>query len=185
MIAYGLIFSSATTFTSATIRAQAVDKPETPTLKISTGEAVLRTTEPPIKNLPDLDEMKRKGKENDDAVKAHKPKSDAERLPQAVRCRPADIPCQEYWKKQGKPSSNIGFLAPPESQTNSFTNLIAANKNPFDYFAHLFSTDAPQGFSAYRPDHRSPTTLSSRYTSDDAGRRHVWNLGDGNHATTQ
>ncbi len=130
-LSYLLIFSSTTAFTMATARAQAVDQPDTPKLKTSTGEAVLRTTEPPMKNLPSLEEMKRKGEENDQADKIKKVKTEAERLPQAVRCRPADKDCQEYWKKQGKPSSNIGWLMPSDNQTNSFTNLIASNLNPY------------------------------------------------------
>ena len=158
-ISYVLIFSSATTFTVATVHAQAVD---TPKLKTSNGEAVLKTTEP-LQNLASHDEMKRKGKENDDAEKIIKVKNDSDRLPQAVRCRPADTDCQEYWKRKGKPSTNIGLLTPSENSTNSFANLIAANKNPFESFANLLSTsDIPNSFSSYRPPtsaYRTPPAL--------------------------
>ncbi len=158
-----LIFSSATTFTSATVHAQAVDQPDVPKLKISTGEAVLRTTEPPIKNLPNLDELKQKAKDDADPTKV-KIKAKDEKLKEAIRCRPSDKNCQEYWKKQGRPSSNIGLLTPSETQTNSFTNLMAANKNPFNLFTSLFNTsDTP--FSPYRP----PTSHRTRFATMQAG----------------
>ena len=65
-------------------------------------------------------------------------------------------------EEKGKPSSNIGLLTPSEIQTNSFANLIAANKKPFDSFANLFLTsDIPQGFSAYRSTSRPPAAATT------------------------
>ena len=155
-LSYALIFVSVTSVSLTTVRAQTVAQPDTPKLKTSTGEAVLRTTEPPSKNLPTQEEMKRKAVETDDVVKQHKIKTEQEKLPKAVRCRPDDTVCQEYWKKQGKPSTNIGLLTPAETPLNSLNNLIAMTQPSF---ANLLSTtDAPQGFGRCLTDHRPPPT---------------------------
>ena len=76
----------------------------------SSGVAVLRTTAPPLPNAPSLDEIKRKG----DDLELKKPSKPKEKLPNANRCRPGDFVCQDYWKKQGKPSTNIGQFIPRE-----------------------------------------------------------------------
>ncbi len=181
-----LIFSSATTVTSATVRAQAVDTPETPKLKVSTGEAVLRTTEPPIKNLPSMDEMKRKGKENDDAGKIHKVKSDAEKLPQAVRCRPADKDCQEYWKKQGI-TINEHRLPAASGNANQFIRQSHCRKSKAIRFIRpfIFQRHSARLFRVPTTNHRSPPTLGGRRRDDDANRRDVWKLANRDHTAAQ
>lgn len=171
-LSYALIFVSVTSVSLTTGRAQTVEQPDTPKLKTSTGEAILRTTEPPIKNLPTHEDMKRKAVETDEVVKQHKVKTEKEKLPKAVRCRPDDAVCQEYWRKQGQPSSNISLLTPAETPINSLANLLALNQNPF---ANLLSaSDAPQGFgtltgmSSYRPPttaYRSPVPAASMMQS--------------------
>ena len=94
-------------------------------LKTSTGEAVLRRTTPPLTYLPSLDEIKQKA-DDPELKKLSQPK---EKLPKATRCRPGDKVCQEYWQKQGKPSSNIGQIVPREDNANknSLANLLAWN----------------------------------------------------------
>ncbi len=80
-LSYALIFVSVTSVSLTTVRAQTVGQPDTPKLTTSTGEAVLRTTEPPIKNLPTHEEMKRKALETDEVVKQHKVKPSKRNCP--------------------------------------------------------------------------------------------------------
>jgi hypothetical protein len=116
-------------------------------LKTSSGEAVLKTTTPPLNYLPSLDEIKQKA--NDPELKKL-PKA-KEKLPNAKRCRPGDKTCQSYWQKKGKPSSNIGQIAPREDDNNrkSFANLLAWNSFPSPLNAVTSVSDVPFGLGAF------------------------------------
>jgi hypothetical protein len=81
-------------------------------LKTSSGEAVLRTTTPPLSYLPSLDEIKTKANDPE-RKKLIQPK---EKLPVANRCRPGNQVCQDYWQKQGKPSSGMRSAHAPSQQ---------------------------------------------------------------------
>ncbi len=118
-------------------------------LPTSSGEAVLKTTTPPLNYLPSLDEIKEKA--NDPELKKlSKPK---EKLPNARRCRPGDQVCQDYWQKQGKPSRNIGQLLLRENTATvpSLANLLAWNSfsSPLNTLKSL--SDVPVGFGAFAP----------------------------------
>ncbi len=132
------------------LSAQAQDgKDKDPKLKTSSGEAVLRTFEPPLKDAPSVDEMKRKG-DNPELKKGPKPK---ERLPESVRCRPGDKICQDAWKAKGQPSSNIGQVTPPVNNTqrhlldNLVARLLPDANSPFNWLQNV--TELPLGFGAF------------------------------------
>jgi hypothetical protein len=118
------------------------------TLPISSGTAVLQTTAPPLHYLPSLDEIKQKS--NDPALK--KLSQPKEKLPNANRCRPGNKVCQDYWQKQGKPSSNSQLFLPQDSRpTPSLANLLAWNSfggtSPLDRFKN--TSDVPVGFGFF------------------------------------
>jgi hypothetical protein len=103
-------------------------------LPLSAGKAGLQTPTPPLQNLPSIDEIKQKAADPE-LKKLIKPK---EKLSDPKRCRPGNKTCQEYWKKQGKPSTNIGQNVPHDrtSPLSSFSNLLAWNafSSPLDRF---------------------------------------------------
>jgi len=118
-------------------------------LQTSSDAAVLRTQTPPLNYLPSLDEIKQKA----DNPELKKPIKTKEKLPTANRCRPGDKICQDYWKKQGTPSSNIGQFTPYEtaSPLYSLRNLLAWNSfsSPFDLFRE--TSDVPVGVGPFAP----------------------------------
>ena len=118
-------------------------------LPTSSGETVLRTTTPPLQYLPSLDEIKAKA-DDPELKKLSKPK---EKLPKANRCRPGDKVCQDYWQKQGNPSTNIGQLAPHENNATvtSLANVLAWNSFPSPLDSLKGVSDVPFSFSAFAP----------------------------------